>query len=183
MRSTDLCEARGYPEMVPYQTRLSGSTNSEESLNLAAKWIKNCMETHEACNVAFPKSGFLPTRLVEIHASVDDTLWIKLVETKGSESSLIRTFGGKTCRVPYASLSHCWGSVMPVWLSLGNHSSFLKRIPLEEISKVFQDAIQFAYRSNIRYIWIDSLCMPPATVHYRPDRSRYHPKFHHRLGG
>jgi hypothetical protein len=50
-----------FPGMVHYETKLSGSTNSEESLGLAARWIKDCMETHQACNATFARSGFLPT--------------------------------------------------------------------------------------------------------------------------
>jgi len=144
--------------MVHYEPKLSGSTNSEESLGLAARWINDCMETHRRCNAAFPKSGFLPTRLVEIHTSRDNTIWARLVETKQSEPSLIRKCEHKTSQVHYATLSHCWGSVMPFTLTLENHSSLLERIPMTEVSKAFQDAIQFAYRSDIRYIWIDSLC-------------------------
>jgi hypothetical protein len=148
----------GFPEMAHYETKLSGSTNLEESLVLADRWMKNCMETHRPCNAAFAKSGFFPTRLVEIHASEDNTLWARLVETEGSEATLIRKGEHQASQAHYATLSHCWGLVMPFMLTLENYSSLLERIPMTEISKVFQDAIQFAYRSDIRYIWIDSLC-------------------------
>ncbi|KAF1352801.1 HET-domain-containing protein, partial [Lizonia empirigonia] len=59
----------------------------------------------------------------------------------------------------YATLSHCWGSTMPFKLSCGNFVSCLTDVPLTRLSKVFQDAIKFAWRMDILYIWIDSLCI------------------------
>ena len=67
-----------YPEMVHYETSLSDSTESDESMMLAKKWLKDCMEKHNDCASAFPKSTFLPTRLIEIEGFDSNDLRIRL---------------------------------------------------------------------------------------------------------
>ena len=113
----------------------------------AAKWFKECSENHEGCKAAFPKTIFVPTRLIEISGSDEISLSICLRERK--------TLPPEVC---YATLSHCWGSTMPFMLKLEKLDSCLKSIPLSGLSKVFRDAISFAWRLNIQYLWIDSLC-------------------------
>lgn len=92
------------------------------------------MEEHRGCSAALPKSKFLPTRLIEIDGSDAADLCIRLRDANGLGSA-----------VSYATLSHRWGSSMPFKLTRSNLDSFMKSMPLREISKVFQDAICFAY--------------------------------------
>jgi hypothetical protein len=141
------CPDVRFPNWLYYETSLSDSTDSEHSMELAAKWFKDCMEKHEECSSVFPKSEFLPTRLVEISSCNDNNLLVRLRRRKSMSSALC-----------YAALSHSWGSTMPFKLTQGNLASCMKSIPLNEISKVFQDAIRVASYLGIRYIWIDSLC-------------------------
>ena len=148
--------------MVPYDTTLSSSTKSDESMALAQKWMKNCMENHKSCIAAISKVEFLPKRLVEIHGEGVDDLWIKLVESAKCEIFLGTAAADETKAVPrYGTLSHCWGKVMPYKLETGNIDECYDKIPMAKISKVFQDAIEIAFRSNLRYLWIDSLCEFP----------------------
>lgn len=133
--------------MVHFVPKISASTDSDGSMAQATRWIKECSESHEECKAAFPKTIFVPKRLVEISGAAEDQLRICLRERK--------TLPSEVC---YATLSHCWGSTMPFMLKRESLSTCLKSISLSDISKVFKDAITFAWRMNIRYIWIDSLC-------------------------
>lgn len=56
----------------------------------------------------------------------------------------------------YVTLSHCWGSYMPLRLLKNNISSLKQGI---RFSQTFQDAMVVAQRLGVRYIWIDSLCI------------------------
>lgn len=133
--------------MVHFEPEISSSTDSEESMAQAARWFKECSENHEGCKAAFPKTSFVPTRLVEISGSDENSLSICLKERK--------TLPPEVC---YATLSHCWGSTMPFMLKLERLDSCFSYIPLNELSRVFRDAIKFAWRLCIQYLWIDSLC-------------------------
>jgi hypothetical protein len=59
----------------------------------------------------------------------------------------------------YATLSHRWGSADVFQLKLGNLEALRERIPIDQLSKTFQDAFVAAKKLGIRYIWIDSLCI------------------------
>ncbi|KAH7348953.1 heterokaryon incompatibility protein-domain-containing protein [Rhexocercosporidium sp. MPI-PUGE-AT-0058] len=134
--------------MIHYEPILPSSTKSKESIVRADKWLKECLEKHEGCKSAFPKSTFVPSRLIEIRGPDINNPGIRLQE----KSSLPST-------VSYATLSHCWGSSMPFKLTLQNLDECKGNIPLRSLTKVFQDAIGFALHSGILYIWIDSLCI------------------------
>jgi hypothetical protein len=61
---------------------------------------------------------------------------------------------------PYASLSHCWGKIKIITLTEGNLREFLEaEIALSRLSQTFCDAISVAKSLNVRYLWIDSLCI------------------------
>ena len=59
----------------------------------------------------------------------------------------------------YATLSHCWGAGQPIKLTRSNNSALSRSIPFTQLPKTFKDAVQLALELDIRYIWIDSLCI------------------------
>jgi hypothetical protein len=59
----------------------------------------------------------------------------------------------------YATLSHSWGKSKFLTLISGNMHEFENRVPLEALTKTFQDAIFITRQLNLDYIWIDSLCI------------------------
>lgn len=71
---------------------------------------------------------------------------MKLHETDGEQSA-------------YVALSHRWGDHQPLRLLCDNLSDFRRNIPWSALPKTFQDAIVFARRLDMPYIWIDSLCI------------------------
>jgi hypothetical protein len=61
--------------------------------------------------------------------------------------------------ISYTSLSHRWGSAKMFQLTSKNLECLQLEIPLQELSKVFQDAFVACKKLGMRYIWIDSLCI------------------------
>ncbi|PVH73820.1 HET-domain-containing protein [Cadophora sp. DSE1049] len=114
----------------------------------ATNWFKGCCENHKQCAEAFPKSNFVPSRLIEIRGSDPTDLSIRLRDKLSLPTE-----------VSYATLSHCWGYSMPFKLTLENLEGCMENLPMQRITKVFKDALRFAYQSGIEYIWIDSLCI------------------------
>jgi hypothetical protein len=108
-------------------------------------WLSQYKD-HPACKINNPNGGSnfaVPTRLLYVGSSTSPNL--------------------RLCKVPdgtpYASLSHCWGVHVPVKLLASNLSIFKHLIQIFELPKTVQDAIDVARRSDIEYIWIDSLCI------------------------
>jgi hypothetical protein len=61
--------------------------------------------------------------------------------------------------VQYVTLSHLWGSGVPLKLLRDNFEELRSRIPLESMSQTFRDAILVTRKFGFRYVWIDSLCI------------------------
>lgn len=60
----------------------------------------------------------------------------------------------------YVTLSHCWGRAKIFKLTKEKYYDCLGGIRLDDLPMTFQDAMKFAARiDQVRYIWIDSLCI------------------------
>jgi hypothetical protein len=60
----------------------------------------------------------------------------------------------------YAALSHCWGHTRSKHItSTSNLAMNMKGIPVSELPETFRDAIDIARALEVRYLWIDSLCI------------------------
>ncbi|KAJ4348613.1 uncharacterized protein N0V89_009991 [Didymosphaeria variabile] len=129
------------------------NTGSDASLAWVTDKIKACKESHRKCNVH--AHGALPDRIVKIGRAdsaqaCSDENWyesdVKLYETCNED-------------LPYAALSHRWGDEQPLRLLKDNLELFRENIEWSTLPKTFQDAIVFARKLGIEFIWIDSLCI------------------------
>lgn len=97
-----------------------------------------------ACN----SMTILPDRVIEIlDISTNDPIMVRLLPTDGKMSG------------NYATLSHRWGgefNMKTTKLSLGDR---LKGFRLEDLPRTFHDAALVALAMDIKYLWIDSLCI------------------------
>ncbi|KAJ0120859.1 hypothetical protein J7T55_015594 [Diaporthe amygdali] len=59
----------------------------------------------------------------------------------------------------YITLSHRWGDRDFVKLTRDKLSDFEDGLPIRLLRKTFQEALVVAWRMNIPYVWIDSLCI------------------------
>ena len=60
---------------------------------------------------------------------------------------------------PYVALSHCWDTLDIITTTKDNLLEHKDGIPWHRISKTFRDAVQITRNIEVRYLWIDSLCI------------------------
>ncbi|KAK3354084.1 heterokaryon incompatibility protein-domain-containing protein, partial [Lasiosphaeria hispida] len=89
----------------------------------------------------------VPTRLLDLSApGLGEDL--VLYETAPTEAP-----------ITYATLSHRWGTTPPITTTISDLQKNLKRIYIESLPKTFREAVTFARKMEVRYLWIDSLCI------------------------
>ncbi|PWY80781.1 HET-domain-containing protein [Aspergillus sclerotioniger CBS 115572] len=128
---------------------LGTSTGDETTWALIDRWISRCIQTHTACNNHVGKN-FLPSRLLELETAGNERLF-RVVERHQVEPG-----------ERYITLSHCWGgnpSNNALILRDDTFHSLSKYQPLSTLPKTFRDAFSIIERLNVRYLWIDRLCI------------------------
>ncbi|MBE3043999.1 HET domain-containing protein, partial [Candidatus Bathyarchaeota archaeon] len=117
--------------------------SSPPQLQLVAGWMATCQEHHETCALTRVHLE-LPKRVLDISSS---DYSISLYESQPGE------------RVPYATLSYCWGEGVPLRTTTGNISHHRQGIPLSELPRTLKESVVFARGLGFRYLWIDALCI------------------------
>ena len=59
----------------------------------------------------------------------------------------------------FATLSHCWGDRIPIKLLTTNVEAMKTQIHEEDLTPNFRDAVAVCRHLDLRYLWIDSLCI------------------------
>ena len=117
-------------------------------------WVNECATGHEECRwPQFSKDRGeeakpeLPTRVIDVGTDADDAT-VRLVETNGQ-------------RDHYTALSHCWGPPIkrPLCTTKAKFQQHLASISVSSLPKTFRDAVAITKLLNLRYLWIDSLCI------------------------
>ncbi|CZR69604.1 uncharacterized protein PAC_19504 [Phialocephala subalpina] len=121
----------------------SCAMGKEDIMNRAFRWYRDCLDRHSACAGDIDEA-FSPPRLLEV---TNDS--IRLVETLASH-----TYGG------YATLSYCWGP-NPSHLTLCDitYEDLYEGIRISDLPQTFRDATTIAKQFELKYLWIDSLCI------------------------
>jgi hypothetical protein len=115
--------------------------STKDVLPLAKQWLDECSISHSLCNVIHePRT---PSRLLSLS---NNTIRLCLSE--------------ELPQCPkYATLSHCWGSLVLLNLKKSTIHTFRERVPSEAICKTFEHAIYITRYMGLEYLWIDSLCI------------------------
>jgi hypothetical protein len=71
----------------------------------------------------------------------------------------IRLFDFRETREPYACLSYCWGQTEFVRTLSNNVEQHRATVPWKVLPLTFQHAIVFLRKLEIRFLWVDSLCI------------------------
>ncbi|KAF5708519.1 hypothetical protein FMUND_10538 [Fusarium mundagurra] len=125
--------------------RVGEYTNSRESFERAGEWVSECLTTH-TCPKPDTSKVPLPKRLLVVEGALGDPA--RLIETRGDE-------------YPYVCLSHRWGD--PTYKQLKTTTrtidSHMKNIEWESLPATFKDAVTVCRSMNVKYLWIDSLCI------------------------
>lgn len=118
---------------------------SDHSVQIVRDWIHECVSKHSSCNDY--AASILPSRLIDLgkpHSSDEPHLIPSSKVPQGS---------------PYATLSHCWGRAERTTTIRSNLAQMKKSISVSSLSPTFRDAVLVAKALDIRYLWIDSICI------------------------
>ncbi|KAF4630200.1 hypothetical protein G7Y89_g7939 [Cudoniella acicularis] len=121
------------------------NTKSDCAFLMRAHWLYNCLTTHSMCDTF--KSGIpsLPSRVLDVGSR------------DGSQEPFLYESGGQ--HAAYFTLSYRRETSNAVTTTSENFSDFQKAIPLAKLSQTIQDAIFITRKFNIRFLWIDALCI------------------------
>ncbi|MCJ1396867.1 hypothetical protein MMC11_000057 [Xylographa trunciseda] len=121
------------------------SPASEECISVAADWLRDCVTNHKICSRLLQTDQQLPTRVIDVGLA-----------STSHKPQLILTSG--KCG-SWAGLSYCWGGGSTFVLKTSNIQDFMRGIPLEDFPSTLRDAIIITRHLNIKYLWIDALCI------------------------
>lgn len=132
------------------------STASPASIDLARHWLDQCHSNHSACRTSQNSNERqLPSRLIDVGLQGSSPRPRLCVMAEGDAFNI----DTQTFWVPYLTLSHCWGKALIFKLTLENINELRCSLPMESLSRTFQDAILVTRLLGYRYLWIDSLCI------------------------
>jgi hypothetical protein len=115
------------------------------------EWMHKCTGSHRVCSQqsTIQKESTQPTRLLDLNS---------LQRDGDSGISLITTENGSPYL--YACLSHRWDTaVVSCRTTVDNILQRLEFIHFDQMPTNFREAISIARYLDIRYLWIDSLCI------------------------
>jgi hypothetical protein len=123
---------------------MNTSTGCTENLRLACFWLNRCLTHHAFCTISTLPSPPLPTRVLDVFTS-----------STPRGISLIN----QACSGSYIALSHVWGPQRIITTTKSTLEERMKNIPWEHLSRTFRHAVTIARFLEVRYLWIDSLCI------------------------
>ncbi|ESU17472.1 hypothetical protein FGSG_13822, partial [Fusarium graminearum PH-1] len=130
-------------DIIGIGTRIQHDVTSPEAWDMIRGWIGDCINNHEDCKAASEDRPF-PTCVVAVgDDETEPHLFIPNSDDHGR----------------YIALSHCWGDVMPLKTTKACFAEFCQSIDFARFPRTFQDAIIVCRKLNIKYLWIDSLCI------------------------
>lgn len=106
-------------------------------------WRDECAAKHSRCPSHTQRSGWNPTRLLQLGDQGD----IRLVHPQTQAP------------IHYIALSHRWSSDPSLTLTWDNLESFEQSIPINQAPLSFIGVFNLAKELGFQYIWIDSLCI------------------------
>ena len=114
-------------------------------------WLNECINSHQKCKQALhalhARRGVqMPPRLLEIHRAQTSTLYLKIRDTNGMPP------------LAYVALSYRWPEVTNITTkrNIGNRRA---KLDLDDLCPLFQDVVSVTDDLDLRYIWIDALCI------------------------
>jgi hypothetical protein len=118
----------------------------EYEAHLIQRWTDLCFEKHTTCG---HDTLYLPNRVIDVGNSQNPVLCL-------TDSSEVDSPDHR-----YLALSHCWGLTMPASAktTCANIKRHEETIGYNALPLTFRDFIDIARRLQVRWIWIDSLCI------------------------
>ncbi|KAK4962948.1 hypothetical protein LTR10_000575 [Elasticomyces elasticus] len=106
-------------------------------------WLDDCTILHNMCVASDTKAR--PTRVLDLGSDSDGDV-MRLCAHPGEIG-------------PYMALSYCWGGKAVPKTTTSNFEQMIHRIVVADLPQTYKDAIRLAKALDIRFLWIDSLCI------------------------
>jgi hypothetical protein len=121
---------------------IPSTTRTPKVLTLARSWYQQCRQNHKQCQRETPK--WYPPRLLDVISDPPELVLNKHIVVGEA----------------FAALSHVWGREPFLVLTQQSLTNFEKHgIRPGDIPENFRNAIEVCRSLQIRYLWIDSLCI------------------------
>ena len=134
--------------------RLEGHVEPEDtndnpiSRDLAVSWATQCWAKHKTCSKPAAAEPWIPRRLLQIDAPALAGTTVRVVDRDEIEG-----------KIAYIALSHRWGDSSVLTLNISTRTELKVGIALDRLPTTFRDAIRVCKWFDLRYLWIDSLCI------------------------
>lgn len=126
----------------------TSATSDPRVLDLVHSWLETCKTSpnHSVCNQGMQPTPY-PSRLIDVRpdSAADDSWRLAEREAEGITG-------------PYLTLSHRWGP-QTLKLEHGTQTDMLRGMPDSVLPGTYQDAVRVVRRLDVRYLWIDSMCI------------------------
>ncbi|KAJ4294144.1 hypothetical protein N0V90_007834 [Kalmusia sp. IMI 367209] len=122
-------------------------SGSQFNINTIREWIRSCDRSHSC----IPRNtSFLPTRVIDVGDEHSSAVRLICIDREHATAA------------KYLALSHRWGS--PTTNTLfrtlkSNLATYKEAIQVADLPKTFEQAVKISRKMDIRYLWIDSLCI------------------------
>jgi len=146
---------------------IPSSTCSQEVAKLVRLWYQRCQNGHKGCLDTRPwiLKGTAMSGGVR-HGTTGpngDPVWKwyppRLLDISSNPIRLVTRKGFQQCPA-FAALSHCWGQEPFLTLTTNNLERFQKDgFDYANMPENFRNVVDIVRWLNIRYVWIDSLCI------------------------
>jgi len=117
--------------------------SNKECLAVAADWLHTCLNEHKNCSALAQVGKPLPTRVIDVGDEINPP---KLTTSDGKIGTWI-------------ALSYCWGGDSKFVHNDKTARDLENGIPVENYPATLRDAIFITRALEIKYIWIDALCI------------------------
>ncbi|RDL35767.1 uncharacterized protein BP5553_06379 [Venustampulla echinocandica] len=139
--------ARIFLGRTPNVRQIALNARDKAVFTLAKQWIHRCTEHHHRCTerMEIEHYGNNPARLLDL--GIHSSSRVKLVTSPTNRLE------------PYAALSYCWGKFENNKTTMDSIDEYRNGVDLARFGGTLHDAIVLTRQLEIRYLWIDALCI------------------------
>ncbi|PQE23603.1 heterokaryon incompatibility protein [Rutstroemia sp. NJR-2017a BVV2] len=110
--------------------------------NQALRLLDECQDSHDSCQRRC--TPLLPNRVIDVGPSDSNPrLYVTAAEQRAN----------------YTTLSYCWGGAQQLTTTKATFNSRTLGIPMTCLPQTIQDAIIITRNLNIRFLWVDAICI------------------------
>ncbi|KAH8881099.1 HET-domain-containing protein [Thozetella sp. PMI_491] len=135
---------------IPMETPHGNVSSDDSCLDFLQRSLNHCLASHSRCN-RDSLSDWIPSRLLDV-GSLDHTGLVYMRERH-------EVHGAPTPSQKYITLSHVWGSEQVLTLTRETFATLKQGVSLDDLPRVFREAVGLTRRLGVRYLWVDSLCI------------------------